>query len=1039
MASGEGGLAFRSDLVGRVDEFAALQRALEAAKDGHGRVLFLSGEAGIGKSRLLEELTAIAVADGFRTMGGTCFHETLTPYSAFLEAFQKGGLDYLFIEEPLRVESLFAINDTGLVLAKAERVESPLDPDIFASMIRVVEEFLKDTVRTAGVGTGKGGLNVLGIADYRIFLEPGPHVTIVAVLTGRENEFLIEDLRDVIAGIEGKYGDVLATWEGMLDDLAGMDEFLKPVLASKKYDGVDYARGDAQIKRNRLFENVSLGLVREARAQPILIALDDLQWADSSSIAMVHYIARAIRNAPVLLVGSYRTEELAIGLRGGAKHPLEETIQLMSREDLHEEVRVSRLPESQTTELVESLLGKVDLAEENEKEVFRLSGGNPFFLIELARLVVQEGLLVRDGTVWRFTKALRDVEIPTRVYNIVQRRLQRVAGEARDALEFAAILGEEFTADLLAGCLGRDRLPLLRLLRDLEGTHHLIRSVPGRYRFDHAQIRDVLLREMPHGIRAEYHRIAGEAIEGAAGPALETDYRALAGVAYHFYEARDAAKGVAYNLKAGASARAQYANEEAILFYGQALDLMGPSASPDRLAALETRGDLRELVGRYDGAIEDYRRVLQLLAGQPEGSARIHRKVGAIRHRQGAYEDAETELRQALDLLGGARIAEAGQAELWLGRTAERRGDKDLAMEHYRRANEVLQEAQDRDELDLAEAQYSAGMVHYWRAHKQPARMKEHMEAARGAFLACIETRRGRGDEVGMRNVLNMLATTYAVEGDLDRALQHYEESLRIGERVGDLWGTTKPLINMGRIHLMKGDGDRALATYLRALKILLKIGDQHGLASVYRNAADVYLARGDYANAIDYYARCLEIADRIGDKEQRAGALLGVGIALLDRGEPREAAASLGKALEVFEALGAWEYACLSAADLVQARLAVGELEGARSVIERARASVAKAETPRMVGLCQLSEASVARVAGDLDAASRALAAADAAFGGSPPDADAAPLELERGLLLRQQGKAEEATASLRRAIEAAGRSGRPGLAAIAAKALGS
>jgi len=1036
VAASDASLLFRSGLVGRVEEFATLQRALDAAKGGHGRVVFISGEAGIGKSRLLEELVAHAAASGFRVMGGTCFHETLTPYSAFLEAFQKEKLDFLFAEEPLRLQSLFAIDSAGLVLAKEEREESPLDPDIFTSMIRVVEEFLKDTVRTAG-GTAKGGLNVLGLGDYRIILEQGPHVTLVAVLKGRENEFLVEDLRDVIAAIEAAYGPKLAVWTGMLEDLEGMDELLKPVFASRKYDGVDYARGDAQVKRNRMFENISLGLVRESRARPVLLTIDDLQWGDPSSIALVHYIARAIRNARVLLVGTYRSEELAMGLRGGAKHPLEETIQLMSREGLHDDVRIERLSEPQTTELVENLLGKVDLAEENEREVFRLSAGNPFFLIELARLVVQEGLLVRDGTAWRFTKALRDVEIPTRVYNIVQRRLQRVAGEARDALEFAAILGEEFTADLLAGCLGRDRLALLRLLRDLEGTHHLIRSVPGRYRFDHAQIREVLLREMPHGIRAEYHRIAGEAVERAAGPEIGTDYRALAAVAYHFYEAREPAKGVRYNLQAGSSARAQYANEEAILFYGQALDLMGPSASPERLAALETRGDLRELVGRYDGAVEDYRRALQLLTGQPEGSARIHRKVGAIRHRQGAYGDAEAELRRALELLGGARIAEAGQVELWLGRTAERRGDKDLAMEHYRRANEVFQVAQDRDELDLAEAQYSAGMVHYWRAHREPARMKENIEAARAAFLACVEARRRRGDEVGMRNVLNMLATTYAVEGDLDRALQHYDESLRIGERVGDLWGTTKPLINMGRIHLMRGDGEQALSTHLRALKILLKIGDQHGLASVYRNAADVYLARGDYANAIDYHARCLEIAERIGDKEQRAGALRGIGIALLDRGEPREAAEALGKALDGFESLGAWEYACLSAVDLVQSRLAVGDVEGGRAVLERARGSVAKGATPRMRGLCHAIEASVARAAGAFEDARKALGEADAAFGGNPTDADVAVLELERGLLLRATGRSSEAAASLRRASEAAGRSGRPGLAGIAAKAL--
>src|SRR2546422_6584147 len=135
-------------------------------------------------------------------MEGTCFPESLTPYAALLEAFQKGKLDYLFIEEPLRLESVFVIDKAGLVLAKAERSESPLDPDIFTSMLRVVEEFLRDAVRMAGGDGKKGGLSVLGLADYRIVLEQGPHTAAVAVLKGRENEFLIEDLKDVLAHVE---------------------------------------------------------------------------------------------------------------------------------------------------------------------------------------------------------------------------------------------------------------------------------------------------------------------------------------------------------------------------------------------------------------------------------------------------------------------------------------------------------------------------------------------------------------------------------------------------------------------------------------------------------------------------------------------------------------------------------------------------------------------------------------------------------------------------------------------------------------------
>ncbi|HEV8594850.1 MAG TPA: tetratricopeptide repeat protein [Thermoplasmata archaeon] len=1036
MASAAGDLAFHSQLIGRAAELAKLDAQLESAAGGRGRVVFLAGEAGIGKSRLLAELAALAAARGFRTMAGTCFHEALTPYSAFLEAFQEGGLEYLFVEEPLRVESLFVIDSAGLVLAKAERTESPLDPDIFTSMIRVVEEFLKDAVKQAG-GSGKGALNVLGLGDYRILLEAGPHATIVAILTGRENEFLVDELRGVLAEVEERFGTVLATWAGTLEDLEGMDDILKPVLASKKYDGVDYARGDAQIKRNRLFENVSLGLVRDSRREPILLTLDDLQWADPSSIALIHYLGRGIRNARVLVIGAYRGEELAMGLRAGAKHPLEEAIQLMSREGLHEEMRLARLDEAQTTELVESLLGKVDLVEEYEREVFRHSGGNPFFLIELARLVISEGLLVWEGDVWRFSKTFRQVEIPTGVYHVVLRRLQRVTGEMRDVLDVAAILGEEFAADVLAASLGRERIALLRLLRDLEATHQLVRSSQAKYRFDHPQVREVLLREMPDGIRMEYHRIAAETLEQIHGPNLSKNYRALGEVAVHCFEARDADRGVPYNIQAGAAARQAYANAEAIQFYSQALELMGTEAAPPtRAEVLETRGDLNKLAGRYDEAITDYRLVLSLLAGHAEAAGRLHRKIGSVFQHRGKYAEAESELKAGLTALGEQVSAEAGTLELWLGKTAERRGAYDVAMEHYTRGSEILEAAPDRDELDLAEALFAAGMIHYLRALKEPSRTREEVDAARGQFVACLEARRRRGDELGMRNVLNNLANTFAYEGDYGQAAKFYTESLRIGEKIGDLWGITKPLINLGRIHRLQGNGDEALATFLRALGILLKIGDQRGVASVYREAAEVYLGRGEFDNAIDYNRRGLEIAERIGDKLERAGSLMGLGEAFLEAGHPREAVPWLEMAMEAFEALGAWDLVCSAGSDLVRAHLADRKLEEARATGTRARESAAKAKTQRLEGLCQTMAAAIARTAGDLPEAERSIEAADLAFHGHAGDADVAVFEYEKGLLMIALGRREEGTASLGRAEDAARKIGRPGLADLAAKA---
>src|SRR2546427_2547555 len=209
----------------------------------------------------------------------------------------------------------------------------------------------------------------------------------------------------------------------------------------------------------------------------------------------------------------------------------------------------------------------------------------------------------------------------------------------------------------------------------------------------------------------------------------------------------------------------------------------------ERLLAIETRGDLRELVGRFDDAISDYRQALDLARADPERAARLHRKIGVVYQRRGAYAEADAALRKALELHGDTPDAERGRVELALGQTASRRGEYDVALNHFQRAHEILTDAPDRDDLALAEAQYSSGMGHYWIAMREPAKERIELEAARKDYLACLETRKRLGDQLGMRPALNMLATTYAQVQDYAPAVESYYESIRIRERAGGLPG----------------------------------------------------------------------------------------------------------------------------------------------------------------------------------------------------------------------------------------------------------
>src|SRR3990172_2693746 len=322
----------RPTLVGRDGEFQQLRQGLEESRAGQGRTIFLAGEAGIGKTRLMDELRVAAKAQGVRVMSGTCFAENLTPYIAYVEAFRDGELEFLFAEEAVRVEWVYLVDKGGLLLAKAERAESKVDPDIFTAMLQAVENFVKDSIAREGEA---GSLNALGYGDYRILIEQGQGVNIVAIVTGRENEFLLKDIKDALGKIESDFASVLSGWDGEMASLEGIEVPLQELLPSDKYEGLDPAKADPQARRNRLFENIALRLVREAQRGPLLLCLDDLQWADPSTLALTHYVSRNAREAPLLIVGTYRSEDL-LAAAPGQKHPLLETLQLMSRERLYQ-------------------------------------------------------------------------------------------------------------------------------------------------------------------------------------------------------------------------------------------------------------------------------------------------------------------------------------------------------------------------------------------------------------------------------------------------------------------------------------------------------------------------------------------------------------------------------------------------------------------------------------------------------------------------------------------------------------------------------
>ncbi|MEM4308833.1 MAG: AAA family ATPase, partial [Thermoplasmata archaeon] len=552
--------------VAREKEFEILKQKLENAKQSIGSTVFIAGESGVGKTRLVEELLSVAGQEGFQVFRGQCFLESLAPYTPVSAVLRDAGLDHLLTEtKPPRIEALYAVNKGGVIVAKQERQEA-IDADIFMGMVTAVETFVKDSVSQMQKKETREEIGHMGYGNFHITNVPGRLLNLVAVTTGRENEYLISEMRELLETIEKEFAGAIASSQGA--QIAGIEERLKGLFLSGKYEGIDYAEEDARIRQANLFENVARGLQRKAEQKPVLIFIDDLQWSDPSSLAMLHYIARNTRKTRVLMLGTYRSEEI-VARYDGRVHQLVEAMEKMEKEELLEKIELKRLDKEGCHALICHVLG-TEINPEFTEKIYTETEGNAFFVIEILKNLYEEKQLYFDRDEWHYN--LATMQIPKRIYEVVLRRLQRLAREERELLDAASVLGEEFTSHLLARITELNRMQVVKLLVAIERVHRLIRALKEKYRFEHGKIREVLYAELGEELKTLYHEIAGKI--------LEEEYRAgkaevAGGIVYHYSRAGLAEKVVEYGLPAGKLAKKRFANEEAIRFYRAVLEAMG--------------------------------------------------------------------------------------------------------------------------------------------------------------------------------------------------------------------------------------------------------------------------------------------------------------------------------------------------------------------------------------------------------------------------------------------------------------------------------
>jgi DNA-binding SARP family transcriptional activator/tetratricopeptide (TPR) repeat protein len=333
--------------------------------------------------------------------------------------------------------------------------------------------------------------------------------------------------------------------------------------------------------RFRLFESIAALLRRAAESAPLGVFLDDLHAADAGSLLLLRFVAGALADSPILVVGCYRDTDVG--------PELAETLAELAREPIVHRVALHGLDEAATSRLLAAVMGEAP-PDELAARVHAETRGNPLFAGEIGRLMAAEGA---PG------EASERLPIPDGVREAIHRRLQRQSGACREVLALGSVLGREFE---LAPVTQVSSLPEEELAQAIEEATRarLVADVPGtaeRVRFSHILVRDTLYEDLPAPRRRRLHLAVAEALEalyaGNPGPHL-------AQLAHHYVAAGSLASGKAieYAERAGERAASQHAYEEAARNYSTALGLLEASGVHDPGKACELLLSLGESLSR---------------------------------------------------------------------------------------------------------------------------------------------------------------------------------------------------------------------------------------------------------------------------------------------------------------------------------------------------------------------------------------------------------------------------------------------------------
>jgi len=704
------------------------------------------------------------------------------------------------------------------------------------------------------------------------------------------------------------------------------------------------AEADPQRMREALFSAARAVVEGIARRRPLVLAIDDIHWADEGMLDLIDHLTRWVR-APLLLVCLTRDEllERRPGWGGGRRNATT--------------IALEPLTESETRELVAALMpttsdnGTGDVV----PQVAERSGGNPLFAEEMVNRLLEEETVEAET-------------LPRTVQSLLAARLDSLDRLERRLLQSASVVGQTFWEGALVSTATQEGLDLGRTLANLEEKDLLAPSTGSRlagereYAFKHVLIRDVAYSMLPKSVRCRKHVEVAEFIRERAG---ERSDGVIGLIAEHF--ARAAALGSEAGLDAAALVELQtqalealeaagdaaavlYSNAEAFDRYTAALEI-SESLDPGTVARIgEKQGDVALRMGRVDAAVGVWERCLEYHRAEEDLArvADLHRKIGAALWHKGERRASIDNYQRGIDLLkDGPPCIELVRLYEEAASLYMHTGDNMLAIYASEKA---LRLAERLDEARAAS-----------RAHGIFGRVFGRIgdsEKARENLERSVALARESDRAEAVRALLTLGYHLEVSEADYDGATEAYREALEIAQEVGDLPSQVELHASLGQLAVESGDWEEVE----RAAEASARLAEREGLygklcfPDIMRGVLS--WRAGDWDEASKSFRRAHELGEQVGRSEVAFNALHWLAITLRESGDLSGAETELAKALDICERAGL----IAQSVEAISARAVVLALEGRG---EQARAAAEEAE--RLAGRLHypVGEAATAEASG--------------------------------------------------------------------------